>query len=263
MAGFAQLEDKVSIVTGAARGLGAAIARVFAGHGARVILTDVLEEEGRALAKEIGGAARFEALDVTQEPHWQRVCDATSAREGRIDALVNNAAVLHLGPVESTSPETFQRLFEVNTLGAFLGVRAVLPHMRAQGGGSVVNISSIDALSPLNGLSAYAASKWGLRGMTKTLALELGAVGVRVNCVCPSDGGEQMAAPWADALGAMSEQVAGYVGNRGTPGPAPLESIAEAAAFLASDASVHCNGIDLPVDGGASIGYVMPGLNHF
>jgi 3alpha(or 20beta)-hydroxysteroid dehydrogenase len=263
MADSAQLEGKVAIVTGAARGLGAVIARVLAEHGAFTVLGDVLEEEGRAVASALRGRARFERLDVSSEDDWQRVVARILDEQQRVDVLVNNAAILHLGPVESTTPEVFRRLHEVNTLGPFLGLRAVAPPMREQGGGSVINISSIDALSPLNGLSAYAASKWGLRGMTKSVALELGSAGIRVNCVCPADGGDDMAAPWADALDAMSDQVAGYVGNRGTPGPAPLDVIAQAVVFLASDASTHCNGIDLPVDGGASIGHVMPGLNRF
>jgi 3alpha(or 20beta)-hydroxysteroid dehydrogenase len=241
MADSAQLEGKVAIVTGAARGLGAVIARVLVEHGAFTVLGDVLEEEGRAVASALRGRARFERLDVSSEDDWQRVVARILDEQQRVDVLVNNAAILHLGPVESTTPEVFRRLHEVNTLGPFLGLRAVAPPMREQGGGSVINISSIDALSPLNGLSAYAASKWGLRG----------------------NGGDDMAAPWADALDAMSDQVAGYVGNRGTPGPAPLDVIAQAVVFLASDASTHCNGIDLPVDGGASIGHVMPGLNRF
>lgn len=256
-----ELAGKVAIVTGAARGTGAAIARRFAAAGARVVLGDVQHAQGEKVAAEIGPAARYQPLDVTLERDWERAVAETLAEHGRIDALVNNAAVLHMGALERTSPDTLRRVLEVNTVGPFLGIRAVVPAMRKQGGGAIVNVGSIDSLLGMNGISAYAASKWGLRGLSKSLALELGRDGIRVNSVCPAGGSPEMYAKWIPAMAAFPEQVEAYTSNRAIPGPTPLEQIAEAALFLASDASRHCAGVDLPVDGGAHAGRFIPGFN--
>ncbi|MCH2170559.1 SDR family oxidoreductase [Myxococcota bacterium] len=257
-----RLEGKTAIVTGAARGTGEAIARLFVAEGARVLLGDVLTSLGQKLADELGEAAEFVPLDVSRETDWEQTVSRALALHGRIDVLVNNAAILHLGPLESTSPETFRRILEVNTVGPFLGLRGVLDPMRAQGGGTVVNIGSIDSLLPLNGLSAYAASKWGLRGLSKTAAMELGRAGIRVNSVCPSGGNSEMFAPWLEPIGTFQDEVESYTSDRGIPGPSPFEAIAEAALFLASDASSHCTGVDLPVDGGAHAGRFVAGFNR-
>jgi 3alpha(or 20beta)-hydroxysteroid dehydrogenase len=155
----------------------------------------------------------------------------------------------------------FRRLLEVNTVGPFLGMRAVLGPMRRQGGGSIVNVSSVDALLGMNGLSAYATSKWGLRGLARSAALELGRSGIRVNSVCPAGGNPEMFARWAAAMSGFADEVRAYSSNRAIPGEVPLESIAGAVLFLASDASRHCAGVDLPVDGGASAGRFIPGFN--
>jgi 3alpha(or 20beta)-hydroxysteroid dehydrogenase len=173
--GMAGLAGKVAIVTGAARGAGAAIARRFVGEGARVVLGDVRHEQGRALAKELGAGARYCEHDVASRAQWDAAVAETIAAFGRVDALVNNAAVLHLRTLEHTSEELLQRVLAVNLAGAYLGIQAVIGALKAQGGGSIVNVSSIDGMLGMNGVTAYAASNWGLRGLTKSAAMELGS----------------------------------------------------------------------------------------
>jgi 3alpha(or 20beta)-hydroxysteroid dehydrogenase len=198
---------------------------------------------------------------VTSRAQWDAIVADALTAHGRIDALVNNAAVLHLGTLERTPEATLQRILAVNLAGPYLGTQAVLAAMKARGSGSIVNVGSIDGMLGMNGVSAYAASKWGLRGLTKSAALELGRSGIRVNCVCPAGGNPEMYGPWGAQLATMREQTAAYGANRAIPGEAPLDAIAQACAFLASDASSHVTGIDLPVDGGASAGRFIPGFN--
>jgi 3alpha(or 20beta)-hydroxysteroid dehydrogenase len=256
-----ELGGRIAIVTGAARGTGAAIARRLASAGARVVLGDVLHAQGEEVASGIGDAALYLPLDVTREADWERVVTRVLGDLGRIDVLVNNAAILHMGALERTSGDVLRRVLEVNVVGPYLGVRAVLGAMRRQGGGSIVNVGSIDSLLGMNGITAYSASKWGLRGFSKSAALELGRDGIRVNSVCPSGGNPEMFAAWAEPLSRLPEQIEAYGANRAIPGQSSLESIAEAVLFLASDASRHCAGIDLPVDGGAHAGRFIPGFN--
>jgi 3alpha(or 20beta)-hydroxysteroid dehydrogenase len=256
-----RLGGKVAIVTGAARGTGLAIARRFVAEGARVWLGDVLDERGAKAAAELGGAARYLHHDVTSEEQWQRMVSSALAAHGRIDVLVNNAAILHLGTIAHTPVEVARRILEVNTLGPFLGLRAVVEPMRAQGGGAIVNVGSIDGMLGMNGITAYAASKWGLRGLGKAAAMELGRDGIRVNSVCPSGGSAEMYRPWAEQLADAAQEVGAYVANRGIPGNAPPDEIAAAVLFLASDEARHCTGVDLPVDGGAHAGRFIPAFN--
>ena len=255
------LAGKVAIVTGAARGTGAAIARRFAEHGTHVVLGDVLHDPGEQVAKELGALARYVPHDVTDEEAWSSIIGAALGVNGRLDILVNNAAVLHLGSVENTPPDVMRRLLEVNTLGPYLGIRAVLEPMRRQGGGSIVNVGSIDGLLGMNGITSYCASKWGLRGLTKAAGTELGRDGIRVNQVCPAGGNIEMYGPWMKQIAGFIDETRAYTSNRGIPGEAPLEVIADAVLFLASDASRHCTAIDLPVDGGAHAGRFIPGFN--
>ena len=256
-----RLDDRVALVTGAARGVGAQIAKTLAEAGARVVLADILVAEGEKVASEIGDAAHFESLDVTKEDDWARVIESTVERLGRVDVLVNNAAVLHLGTVENTPPEVFRRLLEVNTVGPYLGTRAVLGTMKAQGKGSIVHISSIDGLVGMNGVCAYSASKFGVRGFAKATALELGRSGIRVNAVCAAGGNPEMYGPWTDKMMPFLDQTMHYQENRGIPGGATLDQIANAVLYLASDASDGVTGIDVPVDGGATAGKWIAGFN--
>ena len=255
------LGHKVAIVTGAARGTGAAVARRLVELGTRVFLGDVLHEAGEKTASALGERASYVPHDVTRADEWERVVERALADHGRVDVLVNNAAVLHLGTLENTPEDALRRLLDVNTVGPFLGIRAVLTPMREQGAGSIVNVTSLDALTGMNGVSAYCASKWGLRGLTKAAALELGRAGIRVNSVCPAGGNMEMYGPWMQQMAGFMDETRTYMENRAIPGQAPVEAIAEAVAFLASDASSHCTGVDLPVDGGAHAGCFLPGFN--
>jgi len=256
------LEGKIAIVTGAARGTGAMTARRFVDNGAYVVVADLLEAEGQATAKELGDRASYHALDITDEASWSTLVSAVMARHGRIDILVNNAAVLYIGTIEHTSLHDFRRVIDVNTVGAFAGIRAVVGSMRQGGGGSIVNVASVDALVALNGLSAYTASKWGLRGLTKSAALELGRDGIRVNTVCPAGGNAQMFAPWADQLGTMADETAHYHADRAIPRGALVDEIADVIVFLASDLSRMVTGADVPVDGGQVAGHFLAGFNR-
>ncbi len=255
------LQDRVILVTGGSRGVGRGIAEGLSALGARIVIGDILVEAGEAVAKGIGKTARCERLDVAREEDWARVVGRIEAQEGRLDALVNNAAALHIGSVENTPPEVFRRIQDVNLIGPFLGTRAVVPHMKKRGKGSIVHIGSIDGMIGMNGICAYAASKWGLRGLAKSNAIELGRAGIRVNTVCPAGGNGEMFLPWADTLAGMTGDTEEYLTNRAIPGDTPFSAIANAVAYLVSDASENVTGIDLPVDGGASAGRFLPGLN--
>ena len=255
------LEGKVAIVTGASRGTGAAITRRFVECGAHVFFGDVRHPEGEALAEELGQDATYVPHDVTNTKEWSAIVARASEKTGRVDILVNNAAVLHLGTLENTDADVLRNVLEVNTIGPYLGIRAVLSTMREQGGGSIVNVGSLDSLVGMNGITSYCTSKWALRGLAKAAALELGRAGIRINTVCPAGGNPEMYGPWFPKLMNFMEESQAYIENRAIPSEAPLERIADAVCFFASDASLHCTGVDLPVDGGACAGNFIPGFN--
>lgn len=259
-----RLDGKVAIVTGAARGTGATTARLFAAEGARVVVTDVLEELGASVAREIGEAAHFAALDVSSEAAWQAVVEDVGRRFGRIDVLVNNAAVLHVAAIEDTTAEDFLRVFRVNQLGPLLGIRAVTPAMREAGGGSIVNVASVDALRGQNGVAAYASTKWAVRGLTRVAALELGRHGIRVNTVCPEAGSAFMIAPYAPPGVDIAQVIPhmqpalGYQKTRTLDDL--IRDVAYAVLYLASDESRSCTGSDLVCEGGNLAGRVVKGM---
>jgi len=250
-----RLAGKVAIVTGGARGTGEATARRFVREGASVVLADVLDERGRQVEADLGSRALYVRLDVTSEADWRRGLDAAIARFGKLDVLVNNAAVLHVGPLEQTSLADWERLSRVNLAGPFLGIKICAAALRAAGGGSIVNVSSIDGLEGMSYVAAYAATKWGLRGLTKCAALELGPDGIRVNAVCPAGGSDEMAAPWRPP---GSKDTTGYMDKRPIPRRGTVEEVAAMILFLASDESSFCTGGDFPVDGGHSCGTRLP-----
>ena len=206
-------------------------------------------------------SAYFQRLDVTKEVSWDEAVAKLLEVHGRIDVLVNNAAILHMGNLEHTTTDDFRRLFEVNALGAFAGIRAVVGPMRAGGGGSIINLASVAALAGLNGNSAYTASKFAMRGMTKSVALELGRDNIRVNTVCPAGGNPAMFAPWAARLAEISADAAAYHAARAIPRGAEVDEIADVVVFLASDLSRFVTGADVPVDGGQTAGYFLSGFN--
>jgi 3alpha(or 20beta)-hydroxysteroid dehydrogenase len=249
-----RVEGKVAIVTGAARGTGEATARLLAREGARVVVADILEERARLVAKELGGASVFERLDVTSEEDWQRVVAATADRLGAVDVLVNNAAVLHMAAIEDTALADYERIVRVNQVGTFLGIKAVAPVMKRAGRGSIVNVASIDGMSAKNGIVAYAASKWAVRGMTRVAALELGRFGIRVNAVCPEAGNAEMMRPYVPEavdveLAASFQQRILKTQMKRTLAD-KIGDVAYMILFLASDESASCTGTDFLVDGG-------------
>ncbi|WP_327085700.1 glucose 1-dehydrogenase [Nonomuraea sp. NBC_01738] len=236
------LEGKVILITGGARGMGAATARRCAAAGARVVLTDVLTEEGTATAKEVGG--RFIAHDVTSEDDWARVV----ADVGHLDGLVNNAGVVSATPIEHTALADFERVLKVNLAGVFLGLRSVVGAMRAGGGGAIVNLSSVAGLFAMPGTSAYGASKWGVRGLTKIAAMEFAPDRIRVNSVHPG----MIVTPMTAAFGATAAEGAFPLAPAGRWGQP--EEVAEAIAFLLSDAASYITGAELAIDGGWTSG---------
>ncbi len=260
-----RLEGKVAIVTGAARGTGEATARHFVAEGARVLLGDLLDERGQAVANELGPDARFVHLDVTSEIDWNAAVDYAQREFGALQVLVNNAAVLHVAALVDTSPKEFERVLRVNLYGPFLGIRAVAGAMRKAGGGSIVNIASIDALLGMNGVSAYCASKFGLRGLTKAAALELGRSGIRINTVCPATGSREMILPFLPDSGESLRRMAANMSKPALVHAQPiaheerLAEIARMVGFLASDESLSCTGADYPVDAGFSAGKIIEG----
>jgi 3alpha(or 20beta)-hydroxysteroid dehydrogenase len=255
------LEGKTVLLTGGARGLGAAIAQRMVLEGATVAITDILESEGKETAERIGDQAVFMPLNVTDEHAWTVVVDELLNRTGKIDVLVNNAAILHMGIIENTSSDQFRRLLEVNTTGPFLGMRTVVRPMKSAGSGSIINITSVDSLLPLNGLSGYIASKWALRGLSKSAALELGRDGIRVNCVCPVGGNDAMFSTWQPHLDQFGEEITAYGNCRGIQETVALEEMADAVVFLGSELSRKVTGIDLPVDGGHTAGTYLEAFN--
>jgi 3alpha(or 20beta)-hydroxysteroid dehydrogenase len=258
-----RLDGKVAIVTGAARGTGALTARLFAREGARVVLADVNDELGAQVASEIGPSAHFIHLDVTTEPHWERGVAETALRFGKLDVLVNNAAVLHLAAIQDTTPEAFLRVVTVNQLGTFLGIKWAVEAMKAAGGGSIVNVASVDALRGQNGVVAYASSKWAVRGITRVAALELGRWGIRVNSVCPEAGSAAMLEPFMPPGAPIEKIIPRMQPNLAYQKDRKLEDlmqdVANAILFLASDESRSCTGSDLVCEGGNTAGRLVKG----
>lgn len=255
-----RLDGKVALVSGASRGMGRAEAELFAAEGARVALCDVRDEEGQAVAREIGEDAIYLSLDVTDEAAWLAAVQATADRFGALNILVNNAGIAEAAPLEEMSLESYRRVIDVNQVGVFLGMKSVISAMSAAGGGSIINVSSIDGLIGMDLITSYVASKWAVRGMTKTAARELGPRGIRVNSIHPgfihtwlSVEDESHLAPTHAILDAHTSKLA-PLGRTGKP-----EEIARLALFLASDESSYSTGSEFVADGGLVAGYPPPG----
>ena len=246
-----RLVDKVALISGGARGQGAAEARLFSREGARVVLGDVLEDLGRQVEAEInetGGQALFLRLDVTQESDWERVVRETVGRFGKLDVLVNNAAILRTTPIEHTTVEEWDTVMAVNARGVFLGTKHAIPEMRKAGGGSIINISSTAGLvgSPRGG--AYGTSKGAVRLFTKYTAIQHAGDGIRANSIHPGPIDTEMI---AESIGTPEGRTRSEgripVGRVGT-----VDDVAYGTLFLASDESSYMTGSELVIDGGSS-----------
>jgi len=245
-----RLDGKVAIVTGSARGQGEAEARLFVEEGARVVLGDVLDAEGEAVAKDLGSQASYVHLDIRNEDDWANAVKAALAF-GPLNVLVNNAAITHFASIEDTTTDDFNRVVAINQLGTFLGMRSVIPAMKQAGGGSIVNVSSIDGLQAKNGLVAYASTKWAIRGMTKVAALELGRHGIRVNSLHPGGVDTVMGNP----LG--SDRVDEFYQNLPLARCGKPIDIARMALFIASDDCSYSTGAEFIADGGWNAGEIV------
>jgi 3alpha(or 20beta)-hydroxysteroid dehydrogenase len=258
-----RLDGKVALISGAARGLGQAQARLFAADGDKVAICDLIEAEGKALAQEIGSGALYQHLDVTSEDGWAAAVASTTGAFGRLDVLVNNAGIAESAPLAEMTLDSYRRVTEVNQTGVFLGMKAAIEPMKAAGGGSILNVSSIDGIIGMNNLTSYVASKFAVRGMTKVAAMELGPFGIRVNSIHPGFVPTSMAVPDGmdaspihDLIGAYGAHMA-PLGRAGSP-----EDIAKLALFLASDESGYSTGSEFVADGGLIAGYPPPGSAH-
>jgi 3alpha(or 20beta)-hydroxysteroid dehydrogenase len=251
----ARLQGKVALISGGARGQGAAEARAFVAEGARVVIGDVLDDEGTQLAHELGEAARFVHLDVTDESSWAAAVRVAVAEFGALNVLVNNAGIMRLGPLDNQPTDDYRAVIEVNQFGCYFGMRAAIPALRAAGGGSIINTSSINGFIGLAGTTAYGASKFAVRGMTRTAALELGHHNIRVNAVCPGTIDTAMvSSPEFENVDKDA-----YFADQPVPRIGRPEEVANMMVFLASDESSFCTGAEFVVDGGALAGHVIAG----
>jgi 3alpha(or 20beta)-hydroxysteroid dehydrogenase len=241
-----KLEGRVVLVTGAARGQGAEVARLFAAEGARVVVGDVLDDLGEAVAEDLGDAGRYAHLDVADEEQWRAAADLAAAEFGKLDGLVNNAGILRFDPIDVMTGEEYMEVVRVNQLGVFLGLRVCMPRIREAGGGTVVNTASVDGLAGMPWLAAYVSTKFAVRGLTRVAALE-GGPEIRVNCICP--GGvktpmvDDLSDPAADPDRGFRRTALKRIGR--------ADEMARMALFLTSDDSSYCTGADFVVDGGA------------
>ncbi|GGZ25175.1 3-alpha-hydroxysteroid dehydrogenase [Streptomyces inusitatus] len=250
-----KLDGRVVLITGAARGQGEQEARLFAAEGAKVVLADVLDGPGEAVAADLGPDALYVRLDVAREDDWAAALTAAKERFGKVDGLVNNAGILRFNALTATALAEYRRITEVNQTGVFLGIRTLAPELAASGGGTIVNTASYAALTGVALLGAYAASKHAVLGLTKVAALELASQGIRVNAICPGAVDTPMAAPESlrpgvdpravrEGMDRMYEKVV-PLGRIGRP-----EEVAKLALFLSCEDSSYITGQPFVIDGG-------------
>jgi 3alpha(or 20beta)-hydroxysteroid dehydrogenase len=246
-----RFENRTVIVTGGSRGMGASHARGFIAEGANVVIADVVDQEGQSLADELGGRAIFSRLDVTSEADWAATVTVAETAFGPVSVLVNNAGIVHFARIADTEPADWSRVIDINLTGTYLGIRALASSMRKAGGGAIVNISSGAGMSGAFGLGAYVASKWGVRGLTKTAALELARDKIRVNSIHPGATRTTMAAQ-PDVEAVMAASVRGLA----IPRIAEPEELTRLVLFVASDEASFSTGSEFIADGGALLGPV-------
>ncbi len=234
-----RVDDKVALISGGARGMGASHARMLVAEGAKVVIGDILDDEGKALADELGDSARYVHLDVTDPEQWKAAVSTAVDEFGKLNVLVNNAGTVALGPLKTHDLKKWQQVLDVNLTGTFLGMQAVIDPMEAAGGGSIINISSIEGLRGAPWVHGYVASKWAVRGLTKSAALELAPQKIRVNSIHPGF----IRTPMTKHL--PDDMVMAPLGRPGTP-----EEVATFVLFLASDESSFATGAEFVVDGG-------------
>jgi 3alpha(or 20beta)-hydroxysteroid dehydrogenase len=246
-----RLAGKTALVTGGLGGIGWAIAELFVDEGASVVLADVRDDAAERVESELGGSARYQPLDVRVADQWHAVVEAVLRHYGELHVLVNNAGVWRNSSLFDVSEDDVRACFEVNQLGCVLGMQAVAEPIRASGGGAIVNVASGAGLGGYPNQIAYGATKWAVRGMTRTAAMELGELGIRVNAVCPGSVDTLMTA----AVQRPSGNPFGFlpVSRRGMP-----EEVAQAVLHLAGDESAYTTGAEVVVDGGLNAGPVMP-----
>ncbi|WP_395245471.1 glucose 1-dehydrogenase [Agromyces sp. MMS24-K17] len=240
---MARVSGKVALISGGARGMGASHARLLVEEGAKVVIGDLLDAEGEALAAELGDAVRYVHLDVTKIADWERAVEVAVAEFGRLDVLVNNAGIANFGPIEEYTLEAWDQIIAINLTGVFYGIKAAIPALKASGKGSIINISSTAGLQGYEALPGYNAAKYGVRGLSKNAALDLGRYNIRVNSVHPG----VIRTPMTDALDTPQNHVALHrVGE-------PIE-LSNLILFLASDESSFSTGAEFVADGGETAG---------
>ena len=238
-----RIEGKVAIATGRASGLAEQVARALAGEGCAVMIADLLEGPGQALADELGSRVVFARVDVTSEADWQDAVATAETTFGGLDILVNNAAIYRRQLLEEETVADLEKVMAVNLRGPFLGIKAVVPAMRERGGGSIVNVSSLAGATSYPAHGAYSMSKWALRGLTRAAAIELAPSGIRVNAVLPGNIRTEMSPTTA------SGEIPTGLKRQADP-----REVADAVVYLASDQSTFVNGTDLVADGGSLLG---------
>ncbi|MBH0779893.1 glucose 1-dehydrogenase [Nocardia bovistercoris] len=234
-----RVDGKVAIISGGSQGMGAAHARLLVAEGAKVVIGDILDDEGKALADSLGEAARYVHLDVSQPELWDAAVAEAVNSFGKVDVLVNNAGIINGGPIQRFNLDKWRKIIDINLTGTFLGIRAVVDPMIAAGGGSIINVSSIEGLRGAPWAHGYVASKWGVRGLAKSASLELAQHNIRVNSLHPG----LIRTP-------MTENIPDDLVTIPLGRPAQPEEVATFVLFLASDESSYATGSEFIVDGG-------------
>ncbi|MFS1526329.1 glucose 1-dehydrogenase [Microbulbifer sp. 2304DJ12-6] len=249
-----RLAGKTAIVTGGASGMGEATVRLFVEHGAKVVIADVNDQRGQALAQELGEVVTFQHMDVSKEEDWTAAV-AQAQTLGTYNVLVNNAAILKMSSITNTSTEEYMRVIEVNQLGTFMGIRSAIEPMKAAGVGSIINVSSIDGLHSSAGLGAYSSSKWAVRGLTKSAAIELGQYGIRVNSVHPGGIYTEMGGASRTSEDDMNRT---FYAKHPIPRVGQPNEVAYVSLFLATDEASYSTGSEFVADGGWIAGLRNP-----